>query len=73
MVEGSSPSAPATTNDLIMITYFKETVSELKKLATPPKREVYITTGTIFVVVTVFALAIMLSDFTISKIMGIIF
>ena len=56
-----------------MINYFKETIAELKKLAIPTKKEVYITTGTIFVVVAVFAVAITFSDFVISKIMGLIF
>jgi preprotein translocase SecE subunit len=56
-----------------MISYFKETISELKKLAFPSKREVYITTGTIFVVVALFSVAILLSDFVISKIIGLIF
>ncbi len=56
-----------------MINYFKETIAELKKVAIPTKKEVYITTATIFVVVTIFALAIMLSDFVISKLIGLIF
>lgn len=56
-----------------MISYFKETIAELKKLAIPTKKEVYITTGTIFVVVSIFAIAITFSDFVISKIMGLIF
>ena len=56
-----------------MINYFKETIAELKKLAIPTKKEVYITTGTIFVVVAIFAIAITFSDFVISKIMGLIF
>ena len=56
-----------------MINYFKETIAELKKIAIPTKKEVYITTGTIFVVVAIFAIAITFSDFVISKIMGLIF
>jgi preprotein translocase SecE subunit len=56
-----------------MISYFKETIAEFKKLALPSKKEVYITTGAIFVVVTIFAVMITFSDFVISKIMGLIF
>lgn len=56
-----------------MINYFKDTIAEVKKLAFPQKKEVYITTLTITVVITVFALVIMFSDFVISKIIGLIF
>lgn len=73
MVEGSIPSAPAKLNYLLMIGYIKETIAELKKLALPAKKEVYITTGVIFIVVTVFALAITVSDFVISRLVGLIF
>lgn len=56
-----------------MINYFKNTISELKKLDIPQKKEVYITTATITVVITIFALVVMFSDFVISKIIGLIF
>lgn len=56
-----------------MINYFKETFSEVKKLALPSKKEVYVTTVTIFIVVSAFAVAITFSDFVISKFMGLIF
>jgi len=56
-----------------MLNYFKDTISELKKLSMPSKREVYITTATIVVVITIFSLAVMFSDFVISKIIGLIF
>ena len=73
MVEGSIPSAPAKLNFILMISYIKETIAELKKLSLPAKKEVYITTGTIFVVVAIFALAITFSDFVISRVVGLIF
>lgn len=56
-----------------MINYLKDTVSELKKLSFPEKKEVYITTITITIVITIFALVIMFSDFVIAKIIGLIF
>ncbi len=56
-----------------MINYLKDTVSELKKLSFPEKKEVYITTITITIVITIFALVIMFSDFAIAKIIGLIF
>jgi preprotein translocase SecE subunit len=56
-----------------MITFFRDVADELKKLYIPSKRETYITTITILVTITVVSLAILLADFVISKIIGIIF
>ncbi len=56
-----------------MLNYFKQTVSEAKKLSAPSKKEVYITTAMITAAVAVFAIFIMFSDFIISKIIGLIF
>jgi preprotein translocase SecE subunit len=56
-----------------MTTFVKDVIEELKKLHFPSKKETYITTVTILVTVIVVSLAILLSDFVISKIIGIIF
>ncbi|MCE3255916.1 MAG: SecE/Sec61-gamma subunit of protein translocation complex [Rickettsiaceae bacterium] len=56
-----------------MLLFFKDVIAELKKLHTPTKKEVYITTITILVVVAASALVIMLADFLISKIIKILF
>ncbi len=56
-----------------MLTYLKDTIAELKKLNIPSKKEVYITTLTIVVVITVFSLVVMFADFVIAKIIGLIF
>jgi preprotein translocase SecE subunit len=56
-----------------MIAFFKDVVAEAKKLQIPSKKEVYITTVTILVAVAVSALAIMIADFLISKIVKILF
>jgi len=56
-----------------IVNYFKDTISELKKLTLPSRKEVYVTTATITVVITVFALVVMLADFVIAKIIGLIF
>jgi len=56
-----------------MITFFRDVIEEVKKLHTPSKKETYITTITILVTITVVSLAILLSDFLISKVIGIIF
>jgi preprotein translocase SecE subunit len=53
--------------------FFRELVSELKKLHVPSKKETYVTTITIIITITVVSLAILFSDFIISKIIGIIF
>ena len=55
------------------LSFLKETVEELKKLYVPSKKETYITTITIFVTIIAVSLAILLADFVISKIIGIIF
>jgi preprotein translocase SecE subunit len=56
-----------------MLSFFRDVLEELKKLHTPSKKETYITTITILVTITVVSLAILFSDFLISKIIGIIF
>ncbi len=56
-----------------MLLFLKDTIAELKKLHTPTKKEIYITTVTILVAVAVSALVIMLVDFLISKIVKILF
>ena len=56
-----------------MLLFFKDVIAELKKLYTPSKKEVYITTITILVAVAVSAWVIMFADFLISKIIKILF
>ena len=56
-----------------MSAFFKDAAEELKKLHFPSKKETYITTATILVTIVVVSLAILLADFVISKIIGIIF
>ena len=56
-----------------MLKFFRDVVEELKKLHLPSKKETYITTLTILATIAVVALAILLADFVISKIIGIIF
>jgi preprotein translocase SecE subunit len=53
--------------------FFKDAIAELKKLHIPSKKETYITTITILVSVVIAALAIMLVDFIISKLIKILF
>ena len=55
------------------INFFKDVIEELKKLQLPSKKETYITTITIIVTITVVSLAILLADFIIAKIIGLIF
>jgi preprotein translocase SecE subunit len=55
------------------LNFFKDVIDELKKLQVPSKRETYITTVTILVTITVVSVMILLADFIISKIIGIIF
>ena len=57
----------------MLLNYFRDTVDELKKLHTPSKKETYITTVTIIVTIIGFSLAVLLADFVIAKIMGLIF
>jgi len=57
----------------MLLNYFRDTADELKKLHTPSKKETYVTTITIIVTIIVFSLAVLLADFVISKIMGLIF
>jgi len=57
----------------MLINYFRDTVGELKKLHTPSKRETYVTTLTIIATIVVFSLVVLLADFIISKIIGLIF
>ncbi|MFT5703348.1 MAG: preprotein translocase SecE subunit [Rickettsiales bacterium] len=56
-----------------MLLFFKDVIAELKKLQTPSKKEMYITTITILVAITISALLIMTADFLISKIIKILF
>jgi preprotein translocase SecE subunit len=56
-----------------MLAFFRDVIEELKKLHLPSKKETYITTVTILVTITIVSLAILFSDFLISKIIGIIF
>lgn len=58
---------------MMLLNYFKDTADELKKLHTPSKKETYVTTITIIVTIIVFSLAVLLADFVIAKIMGLIF
>lgn len=53
--------------------YFRDTVNEIKNLHFPSKQEVYITTIVIVCVITVASLTILLADFVISKIIGLLF
>jgi preprotein translocase SecE subunit len=55
------------------INFFKDVIDELKKLQLPSKKETYITTITIIVTITVVSLAILLADFIIAKVIGLIF
>ena len=57
----------------MLLNYFKETLSEAKKLYFPNKKEVYITTITIVVTIAIFALAVTIADFFISKIISLVF
>ncbi len=57
----------------MLLNYFKDTADELKKLHTPSKKEVYVTTLTIIATIVVFSLVVLLADFVISKIIGLIF
>ncbi len=56
-----------------MLAFFRDVVEELKKLHTPSKKEIYVTTITILVTITLVALVILFADFLISKIIGLIF
>lgn len=56
-----------------LLSFFKDVVEELKKLHLPSKKEVYVTTVTIVVTIAVVSLIILLADFVISKIIGIVF
>ncbi len=58
---------------MMLLNYFKETADELKKLHTPSKKETYVTTVTIIVTIIIFSLVVLLADFVISKIIGLIF
>jgi len=58
---------------MILLNYFKDTIDELKKLHTPAKKEVYVTTVTIIVTIIIFSLVVMFADFVIAKIIGLIF
>jgi preprotein translocase SecE subunit len=60
-------------NYMMLVNYFRDTVDELKKLHTPVKKETYITTITIIITIIAFSLSVLLADFIISKIMGLIF
>ena len=53
--------------------FFRAAFEETKKLQFPTKRETYITTVTILVMITVVALTILFADFLISKIIRLIF
>lgn len=56
-----------------MLAFLRDVIEESKKLQFPSKKEVYITTITIIVTITVVSLVILLADFLISKIIGLIF
>ena len=56
-----------------VLSFFKDVIEELKKLHIPSKKEVYITTATIVVTITVVSLIILLADFVISKVIGLVF
>ncbi len=56
-----------------MLLFLKDVVSELKKLTIPSKKEVYITTVIVLVVVAVSSVAIIIADFLISQIIKILF
>jgi preprotein translocase subunit SecE len=56
-----------------MLAFFRDVVEELKKLHTPSKKEIYVTTITILVTITLVSLVILFADFLISKIIGLIF
>jgi preprotein translocase subunit SecE len=56
-----------------MLLFFKDVIAELKKLYTPTKKEMYVTTITILVAIAAAALLIMTADFLISKIIKILF
>jgi preprotein translocase SecE subunit len=56
-----------------MLGFFKNSIEELKKLQLPSKKEVYITTAIIAVVIFLTSIVILSADFLIAKIIGIIF
>lgn len=56
-----------------MLGFFKDSIEELKKLNVPSKKEVYVTTATIFATIVVVSLLILFADFIIAKIIGLIF
>jgi preprotein translocase subunit SecE len=56
-----------------ILAFFRDVVEEVKKLNFPTKKETYVTTITILVTITVVALVILLADFVIAKIIGLIF
>jgi len=56
-----------------MLAFFRDVVEELKKLHTPSKKEIYVTTITILVTITLVSLVILFADFLISKMIGLIF
>jgi|LauGreSuBDMM15SN_2_FD.fasta_scaffold1079682_1 preprotein translocase SecE subunit len=56
-----------------MLGFFKDSIEELKKLHVPSKKEVYVTTATIFATIVVVSLLILFADFIIAKIIGLIF
>lgn len=53
--------------------YIREVIDECKKIVFPPKKDVYVTSIYISVVVFIAAVAIALTDFLISHIIKIIF
>ncbi len=56
-----------------MLSHFSNAVDEFKKIQFPSFRDTYVTTMVVFAVVTVVAVAILLVDFVILKIIGLIF
>ncbi|MSP33478.1 MAG: preprotein translocase subunit SecE [Rickettsiales bacterium] len=58
---------------MMLLNYFRDTADELKKLHTPSKKETHVTTITIIITIIVFSSAVLLADFIIAKIMGLIF
>jgi preprotein translocase subunit SecE len=53
--------------------FFRSVIEEAKKLQFPSKKETYVTTITIIVMITVVALTILFADFLIAKIIKLIF
>lgn len=55
------------------VNFFKGVIEELKKLQIPSKKEVYVTTLIMMVVVSAVSLVILAADFVISKLITLVF